>query len=1110
MSEENSKLADDPLWYKDAVIYEIHIKSFFDSNNDGIGDINGLIQKLNYLENLGITALWLLPFYPSPLRDDGYDISDYYNIHPNYGTLRDFKKLLKEAHKRGIRIITELVVNHTSDQHKWFQKARESKPGSTWRNFYVWSDTTSKYSETRIIFKDFETSNWTWDATAEAYYWHRFYSFQPDLNFDNPKVQQEIFKVMDYWFEMGVDGMRLDAIPYLFEREGTNCENLDETHDFLRKLRRHVDRKFKNKMLLAEANQWPEDAVAYFGNGDECQMAFHFPVMPRLFMAQRMEDRFPVINILEETPEIPGNCQWVMFLRNHDELTLEMVTDEERDYMYRIFAQDPRARLNLGIRRRLAPLLDNNRRKIELVNILLFSLPGTPVIYYGDEIGMGDNYYLGDRNGVRTPMQWSADRNSGFSNANPQKLYLPVIIDSEYLYQSINVEIQEQNLSSMLWWMKRLIAMRKQYKSLSRGSLKFLHSDNPKVLTFIRQYEEEIILVVINLSRFAQVVKLNLSGFERYIPQEIFSQNNFPVIEENPYIITLGAYGHYWFRLEKEKDFIEEIDDSVLPEISVKKHWQEVLEGDIRTFLEKSVLPKYIKSCRWYGGKARQQKKVVINENISIPVDGDFASLLMLRVNYVTGSPENYILTIAYSPEARSDKMIKESPQSIIARVKKGDENGFLYDAIYNENVRNQFLNMILKKKKIKGNNGVLISNRSKNFSNLLNGTELPLPSRVLKAEQSNSSVLYGQTFFLKFYRHVEEGINPDPEMIRFLTEIKNFENVPPFAGNIEYQKPGAEPHVLTLLQKFTPNQGDAWTLTLDAVGRYFERVVSQKAEAHSFDLNLENIFDVSFENLPEILQHTVGAIYFEKARLLGKRTGEMHIELSNSKNPDFEPETFSMLYQKSLYQTLQSNTRRGLGFLQDNIKSLPSKMKREAEKILSLESDILKFCKTILKKKISAKKIRIHGDYHLGQVLSTGDDFMIIDFEGEPVRSPGERRLKFPAFRDVAGMVRSFHYAVYSVYFQRSKVRPEDAKIIRPWIEPWYYYITGAFLNSYLETVKGSDFIPEEKDALSILLNVFLIDKSIYEIGYELNNRPEWVIIPMQGIRLIMKEFLN
>ena len=748
MSAENLKISNDSLWYKDAVIYEIHIKSFFDSNNDGIGDINGLIQKLNYLENLGITALWLLPFYPSPLRDDGYDIADYYNVHPEYGNLRDFKKLLKEAHNRGIRIITELVINHTSDQHKWFQKARESKPNSVWRNFYVWSDTPNKYTESRIIFKDFETSNWTWDSAAEAYYWHRFYSFQPDLNYDNPKVQEEIFKVVDYWFEMGVDGMRLDAVPYLYEREGTNCENLEETHGFLKKLRTHVDGKFKNKMLLAEANQWPEDAVAYFGQGDECHMAFHFPVMPRLFMAQRMEDRFPVINILEQTPEIPENCQWVMFLRNHDELTLEMVTDEERDYMYRIFAQDPRARINLGIRRRLAPLLNNNRRKIELFNILLFSLPGTPVIYYGDEIGMGDNYYLGDRNGVRTPMQWSSDRNAGFSNANPQKLYLPVIIDSEYLYQSINVEIQEQNLSSMLWWMKRLIAMRKQFKSLSRGKLKFLRSDNSKILTFIRQYEEEIFLVVINLSRFAQVIKLYLSEYERYVPQEIFSQNIFPVIEDSPYIITLGGYGHYWFQLEKQKDYSEEVNDTVLPEIKLKKQWKEILEEDAKMYLEKRVLPNYIKTCRWYGGKARQLKNISIKESILIPANENTAYLLIIEVNYTTGSPENYILTVSYIQETKAEKIIKDFPQSIISRIKIGEEFGFLYDAIYSEDIRNQFLEMILRKKKLKGEDGWLVADRSKNFNKLLDGAELPLQSRVLKAEQSNSSVLYGQTFF--------------------------------------------------------------------------------------------------------------------------------------------------------------------------------------------------------------------------------------------------------------------------------------------------------------------------------------------------------------------------
>ncbi|HEV7784483.1 MAG TPA: maltose alpha-D-glucosyltransferase, partial [Thermoanaerobaculia bacterium] len=465
----------DPLWYKDAVIYEVHVRAFFDSDGDGRGDFQGLTAKPDYLRDLGVTALWLLPFYPSPWRDDGYDISDYTSIHPAYGSLDDFQLFLGEAHKRGLKVITELVINHTSDQHPWFQRARLAPPGSPERDFYVWSDTDTKYAGTRIIFTDTETSNWTRDPQAGAYYWHRFFSHQPDLNFDNPLVQEEVLKAFDFWMAMGVDGMRLDAIPYLYEREGTNNENLPETHAFLKKLRAHVDAKFPGCMLLGEANQWPEDSIAYFGDpatgGDECHMSFHFPVMPRLFMAIRMEDRFPIIDILQQTPPIPETAQWALFLRNHDELTLEMVTDEERDYMYRVYAADKEQRINVGIRRRLAPLLGNDRRRIELMNALLLSLPGTPVLYYGDEIGMGDNFYLGDRNGVRTPMQWSADKNAGFSRANPQRLFLPVIVDPGYHYETVNVEAQQANPHSLLWWTRRLIALRKRHPAFSRGTI---------------------------------------------------------------------------------------------------------------------------------------------------------------------------------------------------------------------------------------------------------------------------------------------------------------------------------------------------------------------------------------------------------------------------------------------------------------------------------------------------------------------------------------------------------------------------------------------------------------------------------------------------------------
>lgn len=540
---------NDPMWYKDAIIYEVHLRAFKDANGDGIGDLNGLTESLDYLQDLGVTALWILPFYPSPLRDGGYDIADYTSIHPSYGTLGDFVRLMKEAHGRGLRVITELVINHTSNEHPWFQRARHAPPGSKWRDFYVWSDTQERFKNARIIFQDFETSNWAWDPIAKSYYWHRFYSHQPDLNFDSPDVQAAVFDVLDFWMALGVDGLRLDAVPYLFERDGTNCENLPETHAFLKKLRAYVDTKWSGRMLLAEANQWPIDAAAYFGNGDECHMNFHFPLMPRLYMAVEREDRFPIVNILQQTPNIPESCQWATFLRNHDELTLEMVTDEDRDDMIRAYAQDPAARINLGIRRRLAPLLEQ-RRKLELMKALLLSLPGTPVLYYGDEIGMGDNVHLPDRDGVRTPMQWSAEPNAGFSSATPELLYSPLIIHAEYHYQSTNVEAQQANPSSFLWWMKRALALRKQFSVFGRGDIEFLHPENGHVIAFLRQYKGVTILVIGNLSKIGQLVELDLGRFYLSTPVDLFGHTLFPIIGNEPYAISLGPYGFFWLAIE--------------------------------------------------------------------------------------------------------------------------------------------------------------------------------------------------------------------------------------------------------------------------------------------------------------------------------------------------------------------------------------------------------------------------------------------------------------------------------------------------------------------------------------------------------------------------------
>jgi len=725
------------LWYKDAIIYELHVKSFFDSNGDGIGDLEGVIQKMDYLQDLGVTALWLLPFYPSPLLDDGYDIADYLRVHPDYGVLADFKRLLREAHRRGLRVVTELVINHTSNQHAWFQRSRRSEPGSTARDFYVWSNTTDKYRDARIIFTDSETSNWAWDPVAQAYYWHRFYSHQPDLNYDTPQVRRNIFRVLDYWFNMGVDGMRLDAVPYLFEREGTNCENLPETHAFLKELRAHVDGRFQDRMLLAEANQWPEDAAAYFGQGDECHMAFHFPIMPRLFMAMRMEDRFPIIDILDQSLNLPTNCQWGMFLRNHDELTLEMVTDEERDYMYKSYAKDPRARINVGIRRRLAPLLDNSRRRIELMNSLLLSLPGTPILYYGDEIGMGDNYHLGDRDGVRTPMQWSADTNAGFSKANPQQLYLPVIIDPEYHFTTINVENQTRNLSSLLWFMRRIISMRRRFKAFGRGGMQFLQSDNNKVLTFLRTYGDEHILVVANLSRYCQAVNIQMPAHKGFWVKEIFSDNEFPRIADAPYPVTLTPHAFYWFTLQQPVAPIR-IEAGLGLDIRVETTWDKLLDSAAMPQIL-AAMQDYVRGARWFGGKTLRMLRIV--DSLLLPTPGDPVHFLLIEVTHSNRDLGTYTLPLGFAAGDAQTKVRQESPGAIVAQLRLPDREGILYDAAAGEDLQRTVLEIVARGRNRKMDGGWLSVRRGSRFHTILADKSLPLASRVVKAERSNTSL---------------------------------------------------------------------------------------------------------------------------------------------------------------------------------------------------------------------------------------------------------------------------------------------------------------------------------------------------------------------------------
>jgi len=1102
---------DDPLWYKDAIIYELHVRAFHDSNSDGIGDFPGLTEKLDYLHDLGIAAIWLLPFYPSPLKDDGYDIANYTGIHSSYGTIRDFKDFLREANYRGLRVITELVLNHTSDQHPWFQRARRAMPGNSRRDFYVWSNTWDKYKEARVIFKDFEHSNWNWDPSARAYYWHRFYSHQPDLNFDNPQVREAIMRVMSFWLGLGVSGIRLDAVPYLYEREGTNCENLPETHAFLKELRRHVDNRFYNRMLLAEANQWSEDAVAYFGEGDESHMAYHFPLMPRMFMAIRMEDRFPIIDILQHTPPIPDTCQWALFLRNHDELTLEMVTDEERDYMYRVYAHDAQARINLGIRRRLAPLLNNDRKKIELMNGLLFSLPGTPVIYYGDEIGMGDNFYLGDRNGVRTPMQWSADRNAGFSRTNPQRLYLPVNIDPEYHYEAVNVEAQQNNPDSLLWWMKRLITLRKRFKAFGRGSLEFLHPENRKVLAFVRHYQDENVLVVANLSRLAQHTSLELASFAGNVPTEMFGQTEFPIIGEAPYSLTLSPYAFYWFSLETKKP--EQIDlttapaEILVPTLILTKEWKDLYERGRRPTLEVALLG-YIRQRRWFGGKARYIRSSEIQDVIAIPFDTSEAHLILIRIEYSEGEPETYLVPITFALEERSSQIISELPQAVVARLKlrrKGeDREGVIYDALVEPDFHEALLKAMARRRRFKGEKGEIVGSCTRPVFRRMHGpAEEALESTLLKAEQTNTSVVYGDRFKLKIFRRIEEGVSPELEIGCFLTEKETFPNAPPVAGTLEYQtRRKGEPETLGILHGYVPNEGDAWQYTLDSLGRYFEQVLAHPGVEAPLPVG-NSLSDISDEDLPPIAEETIGP-YLVSAQLLGQRTAELHLTLASAiDEPNFVPEPFSVIYQRSLYHGMRGSAIQVLQLLRQRLRQLPDEVKVDAQKVLGLEDAIIGHFQDISKRKLTGMRIRCHGDYHLGQVLYTGNDFVIIDFEGEPARHLGERRIKHSPLRDVAGMIRSFHYAAYvGLRGQASMVlRPEDLPVLEEWARFWYLWVSATFLKSYLQFMADIPILPQSREGIKVILDAYLLDKALYEVNYELNNRPDWIGLPLQGI---------
>ena len=1107
-------LDHDPRWYKSGVIYEVHVRSFQDANGDGCGDFPGLTAKLDYLKELGVTAIWLLPFYPSPLKDDGYDIADYCEVHPQYGTLKDFQTFLVEAHRRGLRVITELVLNHTSDQHQWFQRARLSPPESRWRKFYIWSSTPDKYKEARIIFKDVETSNWAWDPVAGAYYWHRFFSHQPDLNYENPEVHQAIMKVLDFWLDMGVDGLRLDAVPYLYKQEGTNCENLPKTHAFLKRLRAHVDAKYEDRMLLAEANQWPEDAVSYFGQGqgDECHMAYHFPLMPRLFMAVRMEDRTPIVDILEQTPPIPPTSQWALFLRNHDELTLEMVTDEERDYMYRMYAHVHQARLNLGIRRRLAPLLGNDRKRMELLNGLLLSLPGTPVLYYGDEIGMGDNIYLGDRNGVRTPMQWSADRNAGFSRANPQRLYLPITLDPEYHYEAVNVEAQSLNPHSLLWWMRRVLAMRKTWRALGEGRVELLAPQNRKILAYVLRHENETLLVAANLSRFSQAVELNLSAFKERVPVELFGRTPFPAIGELPYLLTLGPHGFYWFSLEQQLATIDRTGQrarEARTALTVARHWEEILTVQLRPALERAFIP-FLHAVSWFSAGAKAIKAATLLEAVAVPLESARAFLTLWQVEYAGADTEWYALPLAFAEAGEAERLRHDEPERVVAEVAitGTGQGGVLFDASELRGFDLALMHIIARRRRLKGQQGNVVAWRGPLLRDLPGMETAALETAPLKTKQRHTSIRFGERFVLKLFRRLHWGVNPELELGRFLTE-RAFPHAPPLAGALEYHRADGERLALAAIHGWVPKGESGWEYTLRALDRYYERVLSLPAEGRIPLPVGKPLLQLVREAFPPEVPELVGT-YLESARLLGVRTAELHLALSaDGKNPEFAPEPFTTYYQRGLYQSMRNTARHSLQKLRDELPRLPAEARPSAQRVLDSESQLLKRFQALLAVRVSAARIRCHGDFGLGQVLHTGKDFVIVDFEGHPKQVVSERRIKRLVLRDVTGMLCSFHYAKDMALTRQvalGRLAENERKSLDPWADGWRLWVSVAFLKGYFDTLGRSVLLPTTDDELQALLEVYLLHRIVDELGDHLTAQPAFVRPACEGILQLLE----
>ncbi|KOF53008.1 alpha-amylase [Achromobacter sp. DMS1] len=1106
MISETQAPLDDALWYKDAVIYQLHVKSFFDSNDDGVGDLPGLISKLDYIAGLGVNTIWLLPFYPSPRRDDGYDIADYRGVHPDYGTVGDVRKLIRAAHARGLRVITELVVNHTSDQHPWFQRARRARPGSAARNYYVWSDNDKAYAGTRIIFCDTETSNWTWDPVANAYYWHRFYSHQPDLNYDNPQVLKEVLSVMRYWLDMGVDGLRLDAVPYLVEREGTNNENLPETHAVLKQIRAVIDAEYPGRMLLAEANQWPEDAQEYFGAGDECHMSFHFPLMPRMYMAIAQEDRFPITDIIKQTPDIPETCQWAIFLRNHDELTLEMVTSRERDYLWNVYAADPRARINLGIRRRLAPLLERDRRRVELMNSLLLSMPGTPVLYYGDELGMGDNVHLGDRDGVRTPMQWSPDRNGGFSRADPERLPLPVLMGPLYGYEAVNVEAQQRDPHSLLNWTRRLLAQRRQSHAFGRGALRFIFAGNRKILAYLRQWRETTILCVANLSNAAQPVELHLQEFAGRVPVEMLGGTPFPAIGELPYLLTLPPYAFYWMDLSQDAappDWHASAPQQMpeLPTLVLRSRGGAVLTDGSRNTLETEVLPQYLARQRWYPASTPPRRARLVYATPFTQGRGEYYWAELEPADGDGGARAQAPFMLVWDEAA--------AVQYPIARVRRGAEVGVLADAFLQEEFVLDIVRALRAGRELDGRDAGKPGDKPGVIRFLpeagLQSVELDEPPSMqwISAEQTNSSVIVDGKLILKLIRTVRGGVSPEAEMTRHLTRA-GYANVPALLGEVQRVDADGVPYTLAVAHQYVVNEGDAWGWTLDYLKRTLANALLVGQSADEFEAGMEG--------------------YAVMAATIGQRLAELHNVLATpTDDPAFRPHACTPDDAAAHAAQVQGLLEQAAQDLRQALGRLETPSQACAEWFFEHRERLAERVARLARAEAGTLRVRVHGDFHLGQVLVAQTDAYLIDFEGEPINNLESRRALASPCKDVAGMLRSLDYAAAAA--ARSETvggAPLDAAAGAPdtpgapnapaelrdaLLARFRRRASEAFLEGYRGARASSLALDGEQE--SAMLRLAQIEKAAYEVSYEARHRPDWISIPLCALTELARDTL-